>query len=70
MNNTINSEAFALAVVTSKGFEGTADEIAKASLELYKAAYNASVQHNEPIIEEEKRIRDANNEAFLNAFGK
>ena len=70
METTIDSEAFALAVVKSKGFDGTADEIANASLQLYKAAFNASLQHNKPIVEEQRRNKDANNEAFLNMFGK
>lgn len=70
METMINAHEFALAVVSSKGFDGTVEEISALSLDLYKAAYDLAVEHNEPIKKRNDKRKQENAQALLNTFGK
>lgn len=66
MDETINADMFAKLVVSANSFEGSAEDIATKSLELYKAAYDKAIEHNAPIIEE----RDKQDAEALEALNK
>ena len=70
MKDTINAHKFAKTVVSAHSFDGSIEEIATKSLELYKAAFYVVTKHNEPIIEKRKKESELNQRAFLDAFGK
>jgi len=52
LDKTIDADEFAKLVVSANSFEGSAEDIATKSFELYKAAYNKASEHNSPIIEQ------------------
>ena len=65
MDEMINAKDFALSVVSSKVFDGSPEEIAQQSLELYKVAFQIAVDHNMPLAEEHKRQNQQKTKAFL-----
>ncbi|MGF3066614.1 hypothetical protein [Facklamia sp. P12950] len=70
MKDTINAHKFAKTVVSAHSFDGSIEEIATKSLELYKAAFDVVVKHNEPIIEKQIQESEDQQKAFREAFLK
>lgn len=68
MDKSINAHEFAITVVSANPQNGTIQEIAEKSLELYKAAYDAAINHNEPIHQKQSEARKKNTKAFIDAF--
>lgn len=68
MESLIDAHEFAITVVSANSQNGTLQEIAEKSLELYKRSYDVAVNHNKPI--EQKRSDEIrkNQDAFLDAF--
>lgn len=62
----INPKEFALAVVTSSSSNLSVED----KIKLYEDAYEAVMNHNEPIIEAENKQSAENLDAFLDAFGR